>query len=205
MYIVKLILVLAFLYICSQCFCQNTSMITTIKATQSLDTTLTRSQGIWYKSTRVHPGILNNQAAPKKNSPLLKIVALLFNPGIHASIAGPTASMQISESTPVFNSTLEIPPYDFVLVRLTPTASSRQLFFHRPADPDQKIILHDTLKIAFECNLIEKGLYQITPCQPLAPGQYAFLQTTGYLYAGNNYKIYDFSYHPKNDEHGPQK
>lgn len=176
------------------------------------DKVLTLESAIYYKTpkseyTEIEPSVLT---ATKTNTAAQFFVSSLINAKLKVSIGGKHSALEIKEKLPriifVFDSTIKRninddnvqwlssarSPKEFVLVKLSVLSKSRELTVGKENAVNAESGIDEKAIIKFKTQKLYKGIYEITPDEPLKDGEYGIMFSQGYK-VGQSSKIFDFS------------
>ncbi len=176
------------------------------------DKVLTLESAIYYKTpqldyTEIEPSVLT---ATKTGNAAQFFVSGFINSKLKVSIGGKHSAFEIKEKSPkiifVFDSTIKRninddntqwlsssrSPKEFVLVKLSVLSKSRELTVGKANVINSESGIDEKAIIKFTTKKLYKGIYEISPDEPLKDGEYGIMFSQGYK-VGQSSKIFDFS------------
>ena len=173
------------------------------------------SSGIYYVDaatndyTAIEPSILTNQKSGGLGESLKRSVTGLFNAKLRASLSGKQANTKLATTKPVFLFVFDTvstgfgnsssywsnaqSPNEFFLVKLSVEKKSREVVVGKENNIKSDVGIDDDVKVTFTSKKLSKGVYEITPTNPLKKGEYCFMFAASSMSAGQSHKVYDFS------------
>jgi hypothetical protein len=179
---------------------------------------VTLESGVYYYNTATRQydemdgSVITNSKIGGLGDALKRSVSGLFNTKSKAALSGSEANLKITTTTPLFVFVFEkekgtlsstgsyfaeaTSPNEFFLVKLAVVKNSRELVVGKQNSVGSNVGIADEMKVSFTSKKLQKGVYEVTTSNPLAPGQYCFMFAASSLMQGATHKVFDFTIRP---------